>query len=602
MATGGSPGPSTTGPSRCWPTATRASASTAPTTWWSGPTARSGSPTRATASTATTRGTARTARSGLATSTGWTRAAARSASSPTTSSAPTGWRSPWTSDASTSPTPGSSTCGSSTWPTTAPCRAEACSPPAPLAASTGSASTTPGGSGRAPATACTATTRTGPSSGRSGSRRPSPTWCSAAGSATTCSSAPRPRSTRSCFRSPEHPFRSLVRLLCGASLRPGSGERLQGLDSRADVELALPLLPGRDEGEEQLLGRAERRSEVGGGQTAACHRPGCHQRLDPDDHPCALEQPLRLGHRMGRETADILHPFRKLPVVVGGDRHGRDRRGGDVGGDDVAEVEELRSARGAGLGGQPHGKAAEARPVQLVGPLRARSERLGQRQPERVHGDGEQRRLLVAVRHELAAGQIHQGVVHRRVELQLPGLPGPGEGLPGRAAHLGDAAEAQRILQEPRFVALPQAAALEQPAEPLPRPAVTRLRVGLLDGGAPCLRVAPEALQRQRRGDVHGDEQPARLRQDERAATEGEAVVVEERQRLLRRRGGGQGRRLLRPAPVAVEELAATGQGQRQLRQRHDVGGAHRAAEVDRWQAVVAQAGQQPLDQRGPDP
>ena len=46
-AAGGSSAPSTTAPSPCWPTSGTASGSTRPTTPWSSPTARSGSPTRA---------------------------------------------------------------------------------------------------------------------------------------------------------------------------------------------------------------------------------------------------------------------------------------------------------------------------------------------------------------------------------------------------------------------------------------------------------------------------------------------------------------------------------------------------------------------------
>ena len=94
-ATAGSPAPSTTARSPSSPTAIRASGSTAPTTWSSDPTARSGSPTRATASTATTRGTGPPSEIGaLPRLPDRPGAPARCASSPTTSSAPTGWPSP----------------------------------------------------------------------------------------------------------------------------------------------------------------------------------------------------------------------------------------------------------------------------------------------------------------------------------------------------------------------------------------------------------------------------------------------------------------------------------------------------------------------------
>ena len=50
MAAGASPAPNTTARSPCWWTASTASGSTRPTTWWSSPTARSGSPIRRSAS------------------------------------------------------------------------------------------------------------------------------------------------------------------------------------------------------------------------------------------------------------------------------------------------------------------------------------------------------------------------------------------------------------------------------------------------------------------------------------------------------------------------------------------------------------------------
>ena len=90
------------------------------------------------------------------------------ASSPTTSCARTASPSRPTRSASTSPTPasatsrtGRSTSASSRSPRTAGSRAATSSRPAPAASSTASASTTTAGSGRAPATACIATTRTG---------------------------------------------------------------------------------------------------------------------------------------------------------------------------------------------------------------------------------------------------------------------------------------------------------------------------------------------------------------------------------------------------------------------------------------------------------
>ena len=64
------------------------------------------------------------------------------------------------------------------------------------ARSTASASTRTAGSGRAPATACTATTPTARCSARCWCRRPWPTSASAAPSATACSSPPRRRCTR----------------------------------------------------------------------------------------------------------------------------------------------------------------------------------------------------------------------------------------------------------------------------------------------------------------------------------------------------------------------------------------------------------------------
>ena len=153
--------------SPCSPTGTRATGSTARTTWSNAPTARSGSPTRATASTATTRATRRRrARSAPATSTASTRPAARSAVVADDFDRPNGLA--FSADERTLYIvghAGASTSAGSTLPPTATSPAARCSPPATAGSFDGlRLDDDRAGSGPPPTTACTASRRTAPSS------------------------------------------------------------------------------------------------------------------------------------------------------------------------------------------------------------------------------------------------------------------------------------------------------------------------------------------------------------------------------------------------------------------------------------------------------
>ena len=175
------------------------------------------------------------------------------------------------------------------------------------------------------------------------------------------------------------------------------------------------------------------------------------------------------------------------------------------------------------LGGETLGQAGDRRLEQLDRPLGRGRQHRREGDSHDVESLGERQRVEVADRDEPSLADEDDGVLLRGVQLRLEPPPRERERVVRGRVELGDAAEAERVLQVPRRTGLQQPASVEE------RPEGRGRRVKHVE-------VAAKRLEVERRGDVGGLEQALRVGVGERGDRGREAVVAEQGEPLLRSR------------------------------------------------------------------